>query len=61
MQLFLGYTFFLLVDGSISLDDEIKPEQLQIEDGDKFVACVMDGKILLKKLSNKKPTQLSVG
>jgi hypothetical protein len=56
MQLFLGYTFFLLVDGSISLDDEIKPEQLQIEDGDKFVASVMDGKILLKKYI-KKPIQ----
>ena len=61
MQLFIDYTFFLLVDGSISLDVEIKPEQLMIADGDRFVASVIDGKIMLKKIVNKKPTQLSVG
>ena len=61
MQLFVDYTLFLLVDGSISLDEEIKPEQLMITDGDRFVASVIDGKIMLKKIVNKKPTQLSVG
>ena len=50
MMLFLDYSFFLLVDGSLALDDEIKPEQLQIVDGDKFIASVKDGKILLKKV-----------
>ena len=50
MMLFLDYTFFLLVDGSIAYDDELKPEQLQIVDGDKFIASVKDGKILLKKV-----------
>jgi hypothetical protein len=49
-MLFLDYSFFLLVDGSLALDDEIKPEQLQIVDGDKFIASVKDGKILLKKV-----------
>ena len=56
MQLFLDYTLFLLVDGSIALDEEIKPEQLMIADGDRFVASVIDGKIMLKKIVNKKPT-----
>ena len=56
MQLFLDYTFFLLVDGSISFDEEIKPEQLHITDGDRFIASVIDGKVLLKKVVNKKPT-----
>jgi hypothetical protein len=56
MQLFIDYKFFLLVDGSIALDDELKAEQLEITDGDRFIASVIDGKILLKKLSNKKPT-----
>ena len=50
MLLFLDYTFFLLVDGSLALDDELKPEQLQIVDGDRFIASVIDGKILLKKV-----------
>ena len=50
MMLFLDYSFFLLVDGSIAYDDELKPEQLQIVDGDKFIASVKDGKILLKKV-----------
>jgi len=50
MQLFLDYTFFLLVDGSLAFDDELKAEQLQIVDGDKFIASVKDGKILLKKV-----------
>jgi len=50
MMLFLDYKFFLLVDGSIAYDDELKPEQLQIVDGDKFVASVKDGKIMLKKV-----------
>ena len=55
MQLFVDYTFFLLVDGSISFDEEIKPEQLHITDGDRFVASVIDGKVLLKKVVNKNP------
>ena len=55
MQLFIDYTFFLLVDGSISLDEEIKPEQLNITDGDRFIASVRDGKIMLKKVVNKNP------
>jgi len=50
MQLFLDYTFFLLVDGSLAFDDELKAEQLQIVDGDKFIASVIDGKIMLKKV-----------
>lgn len=50
MMLFLDYTFFLLVDGSLALDDELKPEQLQIVDGDRFIASVIDGKIVLKKV-----------
>ena len=55
MQLFVDYTLFLLVDGSISFDEEIKPEQLNIADGDRFVASVIDGKIMLKKVINKNP------
>ena len=55
MQLFVDYTLFLLVDGSIALDEEIKPEQLNIADGDRFVASVIDGKIMLKKVINKNP------
>ena len=50
MMLFLDYSFFLLVDGSIAYDDELKPEQLQIVDGDRFIASVIDGKIVLKKV-----------
>ena len=50
MQLFLDYTFFLLVDGSLSFDEELKPQMMQIADGDKFIASVKDGKILLKKV-----------
>ena len=50
MMLFLDYSFFLLVDGSIALDDELQPEQLQIVDGDRFIASVIDGKIVLKKV-----------
>ena len=57
MMLFLDYSFFLLVDGSIALDDEIKAEQLEIVAGDKFVASVKDGKIVLKKI--KTPTHCS--
>ena len=54
MMLFLDYSFFLLADGSLALDDELKPEQLEIVDNDVFVASVKDGKIVLKKI--KTPT-----
>ena len=57
MMLFLDYSFFLLVDGSLALDAELKPEQLEIVDGDVFVASVKDGKIVLKKV--KTPTRCS--
>ena len=53
MQLFLGYTFFLLVDGSLSFDEELKPQMMQIADGDKFIAIVRDGKIMLKKIKSE--------
>lgn len=59
-MLFLDYSFFLLVDGSIAYDDELKPEQLQIVDGDKFIAIVKDGKILLKKVRTSAHSQESL-
>ena len=49
MMLFLDYSFFLLVDGSLALDDELKPDQLQLVDGDVFVASVKNNKIVLRK------------
>ena len=50
MTLFLDCSFFLLVDGSIAFDDELQAQQLQIVDGDKFIASVIDNKIMFKKI-----------
>ena len=47
---FLDYTFDLMSNGDIVFDAELKPEQLKVENGDKFEVVLVDGAIVLKKL-----------
>ena len=50
MTLFLDCSFFLLIDGSIAFDDELQAQQVSIVDGDRFIASVVDNKIMFKKI-----------
>ena len=47
--LFYDYTFTVMAGGDIYFDNEIKPEQLHVKDGDNFVVSVIDGKVVFKK------------
>ena len=47
---FLDYTFDLMSNGDIVLDAELKPEQLKVENGDKFEVVLVEGVIVLKKI-----------
>lgn len=48
-MLFLDYTFFLLPDGSIMMDTELQPEQMQLKNGDIFIAYTTSGSIFFRK------------
>ena len=48
---FWDYTFDLLPNGDIAFDKELKPEQLEVKTGDKFVVVLVDGVIVLKKVN----------
>lgn len=49
-MLFVDYTFSLLPDGSIMMDEELKPSSLQVETGDRFVVFVVNDKIYFRKM-----------
>jgi hypothetical protein len=46
---FLDYTFDLTSTGDIVFDNELKPEQLQVKEGDQFEVIVVEGVIVLQK------------
>ena len=48
---FIDYTFDLMSNGDIVFDTELKPEQLKVENGDKFEIVLVDGAIVLRKLN----------
>jgi hypothetical protein len=47
--LFVDYTFTLLYDGSIKMDAELTPQQMQICNGDMFIAYTNSGSIFFRK------------
>ena len=51
-MLFIDYDFYLLPNGSIWLDSELKKEDIHVETGDMFRAEVdrITGRILLRKI-----------
>lgn len=49
-MLFSGYIIRLASDGSIFFDDEISPDLLRVENGDKFEVILVDGVICFRKL-----------
>jgi len=48
-MLFFDYTFRTAYDGSIIMDEELKAESLKVQDGDTFVARIVNGTIVLEK------------
>ena len=48
---FLDYKFTLTEDNSIIFDDELRPEHLRVQHGDRFEVIVQSGKIELKKIN----------
>ena len=48
-MLFTEYAFQLLPNGSIVFDKELKPELVQVEDNDQFVAKIVEDRIVLAK------------
>jgi len=49
-MLFFDYTFMLLPDGSVRMDEELFAEKLHVKDGDKFVIEIVDNVITFRKL-----------
>jgi hypothetical protein len=48
-MLFYDYHFRTAFDGSIIMDEELKPESLGVKDGDQFVTRIVNGTIVLEK------------
>lgn len=48
-MLFVDYIFDLLSDGSIALDKDLKPSDINVEEGDEFIVVLHDGRIILAK------------
>jgi formylmethanofuran dehydrogenase subunit D len=48
-MLFVDYQFHTAFDGSIIMDEELKPSSLGVQDGDTFVVRIVDGHIVLEK------------
>lgn len=49
-MLFSGYLIKLDIDDSILFDEEITPELLHVDDGDKFEVVLVEGRIRFRKL-----------
>ena len=47
---FLDYTFTLGKDGSIVFDSELRPDQLRVQQGDKFEVVFVPGNVVFKKI-----------
>lgn len=47
---FLDYTFMSVANGDIRFDSELKPEQLQVQNGDQFRVEITPKGIILKKV-----------
>lgn len=48
-MMFVDYFFHLLPGGPIKMDEELKATSLKVEDGDNFVAKVVDNKVTFIK------------
>ena len=64
--MFVDYVFNLLPDGSIMMDNELKPTLLNVKDGDRFVVKINDkGNVFFQKqedeFENTKPNLQLVG
>lgn len=52
-MLFADYLFDVFDDGTIIMDEELKPEQLHLKHGDKYVVKVThDGRIVFQKIED---------
>ena len=51
-MIFFDYTFHTAYDGSIMLDNELRPEQLGVQEGDQFVVRIVNNTIILQKQKN---------
>ena len=50
MTMYADYFFYKAVDGSVLMDKELKPESLEVEEGDVFVAHITEERqIIFKK------------
>lgn len=48
-MLFFDYTFRTAYDGSIIMDEELKPTSIGVTDGDVFVVRINNDQIILEK------------
>lgn len=48
-MLFIDYTFDLLPGGSIRFDEDIKPSDINVKDGDEFVLTVINERVVFVK------------
>lgn len=50
---FLDYTLDVAADGSIVLDEELRPEQLYLHDGDEFRVSTVNGRVVFVKIGGR--------
>lgn len=48
-MMYVDFHFHRAYDGSIIMDNELKPESLQVQDGDVFVVKIVNNQIILQK------------
>lgn len=46
---FVDYYFDLWPDGSIKMDEELKPEMIDVKDGDIFTVEITNNKVVFRK------------
>lgn len=51
-MLFIDYTFTKAFDDNIIFDKDLKPEQLNIKEGDRFIAKIINNAVVLVKEQN---------
>lgn len=48
-MLFVDYIFDLLPDGSIAFDKDLKPSDINVEEGEEFIVALYNDQIILAK------------
>ena len=54
-MIFADYTFDVIQNGTIIFDEEIKPSDLYLSEGDEYVVEIRNDRVVFKKTSRNEP------